>query len=587
MKEFLKFTFASVAGVIIAFVLIFLVFMGIFVSAVNFAEDEVVLVKDQSILEIKLSQTIHDRGVNQPFYPGNFEMEKSMGLDQVLDNLKKAAVDNNIKGILINLTGTPQGAATNKEIRDALLKFKESGKFIVSYSENYSQGAYYLASVADKVYMHPEGGMFFKGLNAEIMFYKGLLEKVKVEAQVIRHGEFKSAVEPFILNKMSEASRLQTQKFIDEIWDVLVEDISKSRNISVEDLNRIADDLAVNLPDGAMKHKLVDGLIYRDQLENELRERSGLDADEDLRLVKFSKYTDALVSEYKKLRSKNKIAVVYATGAIESGKGDDLTIGSDRIAGAIADARKDSTIKAIVMRVNSPGGSALASDVIWRELVLAKKQKPVVVSFGNVAASGGYYISTHADKIFASPVTITGSIGVFGMIPNFKPMMNELLGVTTDNVKTNMHADYISVTRKMSDYEYDVTLKGVEKVYESFTNKVAEGRQIPIDKVLEIAEGRVWAGTTAKKIKLVDEFGGLDDAIEAAAELAELDNYRTISLPKQKDPITEIIEQLTGQQEQTAIKAELGPFYKYYQHLKALSEMEGIQARLPYEIDIY
>ncbi len=587
MKEFLKFTFASVVGFIIAFVLVFLLFMGIFISAVQFAEDEVVLVKNNSILEIKLDQPIHDRGVNQPFYPGNFEMEKSMGLDDVLENLKKAAVDNNIKGVLLNLGMVPQGAATKKEIRDALAKFKESGKFIVSYAENYSQGTYYLASVSDKIYMHPEGGMFFKGLNAEVMFYKGLLEKVKVEPQVIRHGEFKSAVEPFILDKMSKANRIQTQLFIDEIWDVLVQDISVSRGISVEQLNKLADELAVNLPDGAMKNKLVDGLVYRDQLDKELKELAGVTEDEKLRLVKMTKYSDAIVKEYRKKRSKNKVAVVYAIGSIKSGKGDDLTIGSDRIAGAIHNARKDSTVKAIVMRVNSPGGSALASDVIWREIVLAKKEKPVVVSFGDVAASGGYYISTHADKIFASPITITGSIGVFGMVPNFKPMMNELLGVTTDNVKTNKHADYISVTRKMSEFEYDVTLKGVESVYETFTKNVAEGRDMPIEEVLKIAEGRVWAGTSAKDIKLIDEFGGLEDAIEEAAKLAELDNYRTISLPKQKDPITEMIEQITGQQQQSAIKAELGPFYKYYEHLRKLSEMEGVQARLPYEISVY
>jgi protease-4 len=389
-----------------------------------------------------------------------------------------------------------------------------------------------------------------------------------------------------MLDKMSPANREQMQLLLDELWGELAGDISESRNISLERLNEIADDLLVREPADAVELKLVDELVYRDQLNKQLKEKIGLMEDEKMSLLSFKKYDNAVVSEYRKKFSKEKIAVIYALGAINSGEGSDTEIGSERIAETIRKARMDSTIKAIVFRVNSPGGSALASDVIWRETVLAKEAKPFIVSFGDVAASGGYYISTHADKIFASPTTVTGSIGVFGVIPNFKGIMNDF-GVTTDEVKTNKNSSYISVTRPMTAFEADVMLDGIKKVYKTFTGKVAEGRQMNVEEVYKIAEGRVWPGTTAKDIELVDEFGGLYDAIDEAAEMAGLEEYRLLSWPKQQDPITQMIEEITGQKQTSILKSELGPLYPYYESLKTMSEMEGIQARLPFEFTIY
>ena len=588
MKDFLKFTFASSLGFILSLIVVVLIFLGIIASAVSFAENEVVIVKEKSVLHVKLNHQINDRGVMLPpnFMSGTFELDEKMGLVEIVDNLKKAAKDDKIEGILLDLTAIPTGMATLEEIRDALIDFKESGKFVYAYSETYSQGTYFIASAADKVFLHPEGGMYFKGLNSEIMFYKGLLEKLDIDAQIVRHGTFKSAVEPFMLDKMSEANREQMQMLMDELWGQIVGDISESRGVSVEELNGIADELAIRTPEDAVKYKLVDDLYYRDELNKDLQNKIGLMDDEKLSFVKFSKYKDAIVPDYKKSFSKDKIAVIYALGSINSGEGDDLSIGSEKIARTIRKARLDTNIRAIVFRVNSPGGSALASDVIWREAVLAKEKKPFIVSFGDVAASGGYYISTHADKIFASPTTITGSIGVFGMIPNFKGIMNKY-GITTDQVNTNKNSGFISATRPMTQFEYNVMLESIENVYETFTDNVADGRNLPIEEVYKIGEGRVWPGTVAKDIKLVDEFGGLFDAIDYAAEMAELDNYRLLSWPEQKDPFLQMIEEITGQKQTSLIKSELGVLYPYYESLQEITKMEGVQARLPYQMTIY
>ncbi len=588
MKDFLKFTFASVLGVLISLIVVVLVFFGIVASAVSFAENEVVVVPEKSVLHVQLDHKINDRGVVLPpnMMSTSFELKKRMGLVEIVDNLRKAAVDENIEGILLDLTSIPAGMATLTELRDELLAFKKSGKFIYAYSETYTQGTYFVASVADKVFLHPEGGMFFKGLSSEVMFYKGLLEKLDIDAQIIRHGTFKSAVEPYMLDKMSKANREQIQLLLDQLWQQLVGDISISRKISVKELNRIADELAVRNPDKALELKLVDELCYRDQLNAALKEKLGLMEDEKLNLVKFSKYDDAVVADYRKKFSKNKLAVIYAIGPIGGGEGSDLEIGSEKIARTIRKARLDSTVKAIVFRVNSPGGSALASDVIWREVTLAKKEKPFVVSFGDVAASGGYYISAPGDKIFASPTTITGSIGVFGIIPNFQGLMNKV-GVTVDNVGTNKNSEFISATRPMTDFQRQVMQESIEDIYKTFTGIVAKGRNMPIEEVNKIGEGRVWPGTVAKDIKLVDEFGGLYDAIDAAAEMAELDSYRLLSWPKQKDPIQQLLEEITGEKQASILESELGQLYPYYETLKTVSQMEGVQARMPYHITIY
>ena len=490
-----------------------------------------------------------------------------------------------MKGILLDLSGIPAGIATVEEIRNGLLDFKKSGKFIVSYSETYTQKSYYLASVADKIYLNPAGSMEFKGISGRVMFFKGMLDKLDIEAQVIRHGKFKSAVEPFMLDKMSDASKEQTLSYVSAIWQQMLRGISETRNISTDQLTLIADQMKIQTPQDAVDLKFVDKLIYKDELIEELRNRVGIADAKDLKIMKLSKYNDAPYKE-ESLSGNEKIAVIFASGNIISGEGDDNNIGSERISKAIRRARMDDKVKAIVLRVNSPGGSALASDVIWREVVLAKKAKPVVVSMGDLAASGGYYISCAASKVFASPNTITGSIGVFGIVPNTQQFFSQKLGITFDGVKTNPYADYIPTTRPMTADEKTFLTRDIENIYNTFINHVSEGRKITVAQVDSIGQGRVWSGTDAKRIGLIDEFGGLTDAIKAAAKLANLKEYRLMKLPVQKDPFTQIMEALNGDNTSLLLKKELGSSYACYEYLKNISQMKGIQALMPYEIEV-
>ena len=589
MREFFKFTFASALGFLVTFIVLLLILFGIISSAISFAEKKTVLVANNSILTIKLNYPINDRGVAQPVYTDITSFtNQPVGLKDILKNIKKASIDDKIKGIYIEASNPMAGIASLQEIRNALKEFKKSGKFIISYSENYSQASYYLSSVADTIYINPEGSILFKGLNAEIMFYKNLLEKLDVKAQIIRHGKFKSAVEPFFLEKMSKANKEQTKKYISSIWNELVIDIAESRDISTKEINNIADKLLLQSADDAVRLKFADKKVYKDELLKILHEAAGVKQDSKLSVINMKEYVDALVPTTNKHLSRNKIAVIYAQGSINSGKGEDLTIGSESTSLLIRKARKDSTIKAIVFRVNSPGGSALASDVIWRETILAAKAKPFVVSMGDVAASGGYYISCGADSIFASPTTITGSIGVFGVIPNFQGLVTNKIGITFDNVKTNDNAGYISVTRPLTSYERDILQNNVEKTYDTFITKVSKGRKISKTQIDNIGQGRVWSGVDAKEIGLIDAFGGLNRAILSATRMAKIENdYRIIEYPKEISPIEKIMKKLTNNDKSIAIKTELGPFFSYYNYLKEIYEMKGIQARLPYEINIY
>jgi protease-4 len=428
--------------------------------------------------------------------------------------------------------------------------------------------------------------MEFKGLSGQVMFFKGMLEKLDIEAQVIRHGKFKSAVEPFILDKMSDASKEQTLSYVSAIWQQMLKGISENRKIPVEQLTAIADKFQIQTPDDAVKLGFVDKLFYKDQLLEEIQNRIGVSDVKDIRFMKLAKYVDAPAAVESESSGSSKIAVVYAGGNILGGEGDDGSIGSERISRAIRKARLDDKVKAIVLRVNSPGGSALASDVIWREMLLAKKAKPVVVSMGDVAASGGYYISCAASKVFASPNTITGSIGVFGIIPNTQQFFSKNLGITFDGVKTNPYADYIPVTRPMSADEKSYLTRDIENIYSTFITHVAEGRKLSVAGVDSIGQGRVWSGTDAKRIGLIDEFGGLNDAIREAAKLAKLDKYRLMNLPEQKDTFTQIMETISGENTSVMLKKELGPMYTYYEYLKNISRMEGIQALMPYQIEV-
>jgi len=574
-------------GFLLAGFLVFIIFLGIIVSAVSMGKKETVAVPQKTILMLTLDQPINDRSSDNPFAHINFsrpDVSAQLGLNDIVSNLKKAASDSKVKGIYLELTDIPAGQATIEEIRNALIEFKRSGKFIVAYSEGFTQKSYYLASVADKIYLNPAGDMVFKGMVGQVMFFKGLLDKINVEAQVIRHGKFKSAIEPFTLDKMSEPNKVQTLTFISGMWNHMLTGISASRKISVDELNAMANEYKIQSPEDAVSMKMVDKLLYKDEVLDELKNRVGAKGTKDLKFMKLGKYARAPESEKKS--SENRIAVIYASGTILSGEGDEESIGSERISKAIRKARLDDKVKAVVLRVNSPGGSALASDVIWREMLLTKKVKPVVVSMGDVAASGGYYISCAADKIYAYPNTITGSIGVFGIIPNMKEMFNKNLGITFDEVKTNPYADYIPVTRPMNDAERKIITRDIETIYSTFTKHVSEGRKMTVAQIDSIGQGRVWSGTDAKRIGLVDEFGGLNDAIAEAAKLAKLKDFRTMELPEQKDTFEQLMEAFSGDNTSVFLKKELGTAYPYFNYLSRMSRMEGIQALMPYEFDI-
>jgi len=587
MGQFFKFTLASILGFILAIFLLIIFTIGIVVSAST--GEETAVVNQHSVLRMNLDYPINDRGSMTPpnvFNMSDFKLKADPGLNDILQSIEKAATDPNIDGIYLNAASADAGVAQLEEIRNALIQFKESGKFIVAYAEGYDQKGYYLASVADEVYVHPEGSLLFKGLGAQLMFFKGTLEKLDLEMQVIRHGKFKAAVEPFLLDKMSDANREQTTALISSVWDNLLQGISQSRNISIADLNQTADKLLLDDPKQAVKLHFVDGLKYSDEIAEILKEKSGKAIDDNLDFVTVSDYITSNYFNEQKV-AKDKIAVIYATGEIKNGKGDDTYIGEKNIRKAIIKARKDKRVKAIVLRVNSPGGSALVSDLIWREVVLTKEKKPVVVSMGDVAASGGYYISCAADYIFAEPTTITGSIGVFGLIPNTGKFMTNKLGITFDEAKTNENSNFMSTTNKsLSPFQHDVIQKSVERVYDSFITKVAEGRNMAKADVDRIGQGRVWAGAQAIKIGLVDELGGLNNAIAKAADLAHVDIYKIKSLPIQKEPLQEIIENITGNSSSVLLRNMFGVNYKYVEMMQSWQDRDVLQARMPYEMII-
>jgi protease-4 len=510
------------------------------------------------------------------------------GLNDILQNLEKAASDDKIKGILIENGLLPSGWGTTEEIRNALKKFREeSGKFIISYTDYLlPQEGYYLSTAADKIYLNPSSAVDFKGLSGEVMFYKNALEKLGVEVQVTRHGKFKGAVEPYILDELSDENRAQINDYVGSIWDHAVKMMAESRSISEDQLNILADKLAGYNADGALENRLVDGLMYRDQLNDTLKSLSGLTGDDKINFVPMTKYS-RVPNPKKVLSTKTRIALIYASGTIAMGKGNDSNIGGDRFAGVIRKERKDSTVKAIVLRVNSPGGNPIASDIIWRELELAAKVKPVVISMGNYAASGGYYISAPGTKIYCDPTTISGSIGVFGLLPNAGKLMEQKLGITTETVKTNENSDFPSIYRPMNVYEKQVMQSSIEKVYSDFVNKVSAGRKMTYESVDSIGQGRVWSGTRAITLGLADEIGGLKDAIKGAAALAGIETYSIRELPVIEDPYMKLLNQLGGEIKMNLLKKELGNSFRFYKELTEIKDLSGIQARLPYFIEIH
>lgn len=595
--NFFKTLLASLLGTFIAMGLLLFIFIMIIVSAVSSGEDKVVSVKDNSVLHIKLDQEFVDRGSDSQFNfnPATFSSETSQGLNHFVKDLERAKSDDKIKGIFLEAGAFGAAPSTILDVRNALEDFKSSGKWIVSYAEGYSQGGYFVSSAANEVYMYPEGEMDWRGMNAEIMFYKNMLDKLEIEAQVVRgpNNKFKSAVEPYIYDKMSPENKEQMQTFISDIWRVVLEKISASRNVSVAQLNTYADSLSLYSTKAVLDAKLIDGLKYRDEVNALLKGKVGLEAtakDEDLKLISLADYhgngggkKDDETPDFKK----DKVAVVYAVGGIESGEGDDQTIGSDRIAKALKDAREDEKVKAIVLRVNSPGGSALASDVIWRETELIKQSgKPFYVSMGDYAASGGYYISCSADKIYANANTITGSIGVFGVMPNLEKFWNNKLGITFDRFETNPHADLISANKPLDEAEKTMLQNMVADIYDDFTGKVAKGRNMPQAQVDSIGQGRVWSGEDAKNLGLVDEIGDLNACIKAAAAKAGMTDYAVKELPALIDPFQKMVEELTGQKQDQAMMSILGDNYKMYKDIKDLATMKGVQARIPFLMEI-
>ncbi len=560
--------------------------LGLMISS----QDKPVHIKNNSVLHLKINQAIPDRSsVNaMEFDFLSFELKHQLGLNDILQNLEKARKDDNIKGVFLEFGFITPGIASMEEIRDALNEFKSSGKFIIAYSnEVMSQSAFFLATVADKIYLNPVAIFEFIGLRSEVMYYKGALEKLGIEMQIVRHGEYKSAVEPYIRENMSTASRDQIMSYMGSIWDHMLEIISEARNIPVDELNRIADELLVKNPQDALNLGLVDAIKYQDEVLDDLLIKSELLETQDLNLVSFSEYSKVPKTRDGKGLAKNKIAIVYATGVIGFASKSEYSIGGPTFVKAIRAARKDSTIKAIVLRVNSPGGSAMVSEHIWREIQLAQNEKPVIASMGNVAASGGYYILAPAEVIFCEPTTITGSIGVFGLLPNAEKLLNQKLGITFDVAKTNKYSDFGSIYRPLRPMEKEYLQAGIEKTYNDFVHKVGEGRNMPHQEVDRIGQGRVWSGINALELGLADQFGGLNTAIDYAAASVNLEHYRIVSYPQYQDPLEKLLQTFSGDIQARKLKKETGVYYQYIENFRNVIETKGPQMRMPFRIDIF
>jgi protease-4 len=587
MKGFFKYMLATIVGVLISTILLFVGFF-IFISVLISSAEKEVVIKPNSILHLTLDKPIPERSSDNPFKNFDFQTMKpsvTIGLKDIISNIKVAKDDPNIKGIYLDLSYLSTGFGQVEEIRNAILDFRKSKKFVVSYANYYTHGSYYLASAADSIFINPMGAISFVGLSSEVMFYKGTLDKLNIEAQVIRHGKFKSAVEPFISDKMSAENREQISTLLHSVWGHLLKGISERRKISIDSLNFFADNMTVSNAKAALKYKFVDGIRYKDEILKRLSKLSGVASEKKLELVSIHTYNKA--PKNVKAFAKNKIALIYAEGEIVMGDGDDESIGSETLSKAVRDARTDSSIKAVVLRINSPGGSALASDIIWRELALSAKVKPLIVSMGSYAASGGYYIAAPADTILAEPTTLTGSIGVFGVLFNAKGFFNNKLGITTDMVQTNKHGSLGTPFRPLSAEEKAVIQMEIENTYDAFITHVSEGRNISKAAVDSIGQGRIWNALDAKRLGLVDIIGGIDQAIEIAAKKAKIKEYRISIFPKQEDALTSLLSGFSAQMRTKAIVKELGENASIYFSTKSIMEHQGILMRMPYTISIY
>ena len=585
MWNFIKNVLAVATGF---FLFTVLAIVGLVLIISTSTSDKVEHIKTQSVLKLKLDKEIVERESEEFFSGGSFSPSGStIGLMDLIEAISLAKTDDNIKGIYLDVNSVRAGFASLEEVRNALLEFKKSGKFIVAYGESYTEGAYYLASVADKIFLPPSGSLEFNGLESEQIFFKGALEKLNIKVEVFKVGSFKSAVEPFLLDKMSDSNRVQVKSFLNSIYDTYLTNVAASRKIEIQKLKLISDSMLVHNAQDALDFGLVTDMKYYNETEAYIRSMTGQDSTTKLNFVGYS----ALLADHelKPSNSKNKVAVIIANGEIRSGKGNDEVIGSETLAAQIRKAREDNKVKAIVLRINSPGGSALASDVIWNEVVLTKKVKPIIASMSDVAASGGYYIAMACDTIVAQPTTITGSIGVFGLVLNVENFLKEKLGVTTDREKTGEFSDVGSATRTLTVYERKIIQQEVEQIYEEFTSKAAIGRKMSQEELKRCAQGRVWSGSEALKMKLVDKLGGIRDAVKLATEKAGLkEDYSLVYWPEQKNSfwkkLLSGINEVESTSTESILKKELGFVFPYVKSVKDLEQMNGIQARMTYKL---
>lgn len=586
--RFLGNVLATIVGIFI-FCMIF--FFGIIIiGALAGGSEDTVKVKKNSVIELDLSKVSLDYAGKTNYKDFNYFEAHHDGVTDILNAIEAAKTDKNIKGISILNNQSQLGLAQSKSVRDKLEEFKKTGKFVYAYANYYTQGEYYLNSVANQVYLNPVGEVDFKGLSAEILYMKELQEKSGVKMEVIRHGKYKSAVEPFLAQEMSPENREQMTVLLNSVWSTIVSDIAKSRNLTIAQLDAIANSLGARTPELALANKLIDKVAYEDEYHNMIRAKLKVDKKDKYNIVSITDYAKTAATTVEDYSKDDIVAVIYAQGDIMGGEGDVNIIGEGSIKRSLEEARNDDDVKSIVLRVNSPGGSALTSELIWREIEITKKVKPVVVSMGNYAASGGYYIAANADRIFAEPNTITGSIGVFGMLPN----MNQLgknIGINAEQVQTHANANGYSVFEPINENFKGFVLESIEKTYATFVKRVADGRKMTTAQVDAIGQGRVWTGIDAQKIGLVDEIGGLDDAIKYAAKLGKTTSYRTENYPEYEKSFEDLLANFTGmamfKTKEQLLKEQLGEEgFQMLEQLKRVKSRKGIQAMMPYEISI-
>ena len=584
MKEFLRSTLATITGIAICgFVL---AFIGIITLAgIMATSSSETVVRSNSVFVLDLEGIVTERYLSSPIDQFLGKQMSTHGLDDILASIRKAETNSNIKGIYLNAGILDCSHASLQEIRNALVNFKKSGKFLIAYSDAYTQGGYYIASAADKIIVNPAGSLSWHGLAAESMFYKDLLEKLGIKMQVFRVGTYKSAVEPFVCTEMSPANREQTQAFVNSIWQGIVADVAESRHISADTLNSLADrNMDFQPAETYAATGLADTLMYKDEVLAYLKSLTGMENTDNLRTLSLDEMAN--VPDSPKSKSKNVIAIYYAFGEIDNAASYDEGINSEKMAKDLRELRKDERIKAVVLRVNSPGGSAYGSEQIWREVSLLNAEKPVVVSMGDYAASGGYYISCAASRIVAEPATLTGSIGIFGLVPDASRLLKDKLGLRFDGVKTNRLADLGNIGRPMNEEEGALMQNMVNNGYELFTKRCAEGRGMPADSIKKIAEGRVWTGEMAKELNLVDDLGGIDTAIEIAAEMSGTTDFNTVSYPEKENFLTYLMDTGTDRYINGKLQSAFGEFYNGAQLLKHIDKADRLQARMPFDLHI-